>query len=423
MENRSGQTVARPQTKPRFRQPGRLAIFSSLKHHNFRYLWVGTFFASAGDWIQQVTLGWLIYELTDSALLVGTLQAARMLPTLVVAPISGVFSDRMDRRKLLMASQVYLACMALGLALLIKFGHVQVWHLFAFTTLTGMGFAMNNPLRQALVANTVPREGLSNAVALNSMAFNINRVLGPGVAGLLIGLFGPGNNFLIQSVCYVGAAAMVFPIRLETQHLSGRQGSSPMSDLREGLAYVFHERTILALVLMATIPWLTLMPFTTGLLPVFSKDVLHQGPQGLGLLFSLFGIGGMLGTLIIASLGTRSGVIQVLAGACSGLALIGVSRSTSMAVALPLLVVEGIGQMVFFVINNTVLQTIIPDSMRGRVSSIYMLSLGIAPLGSVIAGIVALRFGAPTAMLIGGGLTAGFMLLVGLRLQVFRRAA
>ena len=367
-----------------------------------------------------MTLGWLVYDMTGNALLVGALQATRAIPFVVVGPISGVLGDRMDRRKLLIANQCFLATLALVLAGLIVTETVQVWHLFAFTALMACGFAMNNPLRQALTANTVPRSELANAVALNSAAFNINRILGPAVGGLLIAFMGPGMNFLVQAVCYLVVAMMAFPMRLEWQDIASKKRASPFSEFREGLRYVVREQKTLALILLAFIPALLIMPFTTGMMPVFAKDVLDEGPGGLGLLLSMFGVGGLCGTLMVATIGSRarSGYLQLIAGVASGGALVAVSLSTSLWMAMVFLAAEGAFQMMYNAINNTTLQTTVPDSLRGRVSSIYLMNQGMVPLGGFFAGSVAHAYGSPLAMLLGGSIGAGCVLLAVLTFKV-----
>ena len=169
---------------------------------------------SAGNWIQQVTLGWLAYDMTQSAFMVGAIMGTRSIPFLVSGPIGGVLGDRMDRKKILLSTQVALGTLALTLAIILATGQAQVWHLFAFTFLSGTAWAFMNPVRTALVATVVPKEDLMNAIALNSAAFNINRALGPAAGGLLIAYFGPATNFFLQSTMYLGVFASILPLRV-----------------------------------------------------------------------------------------------------------------------------------------------------------------------------------------------------------------
>ena len=208
----------------------------------------------------------------------------------------------MDRRRLLISTQIMLALLALAFAFLILFDLLRVWHFFVFTFLSGIGWAVNHPVRQALVANTVPRHELLNAVVLITSAFNVNRVIGPAVGGLLIAFFGPGNNFLLQAVCFAMVVVVVLPMRVQQQNEEERSRRvSTLSSFREGIDYVLKEQTILALILLTIIPSIFLMPFTTGLMPVFAKDVLGVGPDGLGILYSGFGAGALLGPMILVS--------------------------------------------------------------------------------------------------------------------------
>ena len=396
--------------------------FSSLKYRNFRFLWGGTLFASAGNWIQQITLGWLVYDMTGNAFLVGTLLGTRSIPFLLIGPIGGVIADRMDRRKLLLANQFFLGSIALVFAFIVAWGQVQVWHLFVFTFLSGAGWSFNNPVRQALVANSVPRKDLMNAIALNSMGFNINRILGPTFGGLLIAFFGPATNFFIQAGCYLGVTLMVLPIRIQQQEVSTNNKVPMMTNFMEGLKYVSKEQTTLALILVALIPAIFIMPFTSGLMPVFSEEVLQAGPDGLGLLLSAFGVGGLTGAFTLASVGNfrHKGVLLLTAAASAGLLMIVFSRTTWMPLSMISLVALGAAHMAYMTTNNTIIQTITPDEFRGRVMSLYMLDHGFIPLGGLVAGTLAQFYGSPTAILFGGVLTFLLILLVGIKFRTIR---
>lgn len=405
--------------------PRRFQTFSSLRYRNFRYLWTSTLFASAGNWIQQVTLGWLVYDMTGSPFLVGTLQGVRAFPFLFAGPLGGVIADRVDRRKLLMINQAYLAILGLGFAFDLALHQVQVWHLFAFTFLGGIGWALNNPVRQALVANSVPRESLMNAIALNSMAFNINRVIGPAAGGLLIAFFGPATNFFIQAVAYTGVFIMVLPINIPRKDFSGTSRHSMASNMVEGFKYVVRDQLIMALILVALIPSLLIMPFTSGLMPVFSEEVLHAGPEGLGLLLSAFGFGGLVGALALATMGSvrRKGMVLLGAAVFAGLAMVAFSQTRWLPLSLAALVGVGAAHMMYMTSNNTILQTITPDEFRGRVMSLYMLDHGFVPLGGLMAGTLAQLYGSPVAILAGGAAMATLILVVGVwfpRLRTLR---
>ncbi len=404
--------------------PGRFRTFSSLRHRDYRYLWASSFFSAAGDWIQQLTMGWLMYELTRDPFLVGALAASRSIPFLFVGPISGVLSDRMDRRKLLMANQFFLAASASVLATLVVGEWVHPWHLFFFNVLNGAGFAFSTPLRQALIPQVVPRSEFTNAIALNSTAININRVTGPALGGIFIAAFGAGTNYAVQAGCYIAVALMVLQVRVESKPAPKPVAArpSPLSDMREGFAYVLHNRRLSAVILLSFIPSIFMMPFATSLMPVFSKEVLDFGPEGLGMLSAMMGAGGLTGTLIVATLSrtTGSDIQQVLAALSAGVCLIIFSQTDAAGLAIPFLIGMGIGQMVFITTNNTVVHSLVSDELRGRVLSLYLLNLGLGPIGGFMAGALADRLDAPTAMLIGGCTTIGLVLLIAVRFRMAR---
>lgn len=397
--------------------------FAALRHRDYRYLWISSFFYSAAEWVQVVTLGWLIYEITHSPFQVGALGAMRTLPFLVIGPAGGVIGDRMDRRTLLILNQVFVAAAALTLAILVGTGRIEVWHLYVLSLLTGTGFAFSAPLRHALVVNTVPRADVQNAVALNAMAMNITRVLGPAVGGLMITVFGAATNFFIQAACYTVVGFMAFMIRVRYQPGAAAK-TSPVADLKEGLAYVLSRRRLAAVILLAFIPGFFQMAFTVGLLPVFAKDVLGQESSGLGFLLAMVGVGGVAGTLIVATMGrkTKGDVFQVLAGIGGGVAIIATGLTANFVLAVAFLVAGGIAQMVFISMNTAVIQTISPDALRGRVMSLYLLNLGMTPLGAFAAGALADVFNVSVAMVVGGAATIVLVLVVALRFGMTRAA-
>ena len=201
-------------------------IFAALHHRDYRLLWTGTLFMSAGQWIQQVTLGWLVYDLTGSSVLLGALNGLRALPFLIVGPISGVAADRMDRRKLLLVIQGLLLVSAFIMGLLVLSGDHEVWHIFVFSTITASIWAVNQPLRQTLVSNVVPPKDLMNAVALASLGFNMTKVLGPALGGVLIAYFGPSGNFFVQSAAYVCVLLAIYAMHVPASGAIARHDSA-----------------------------------------------------------------------------------------------------------------------------------------------------------------------------------------------------
>jgi len=391
----------------------KIHTFTSLKYHDFRYLITSTFFTSAGNWIQQVTLGWLAYEYTGSAFLTGAVTGIRALPFLFMGPIAGVITDRVNRKTLLIVVHLLLSVLGLSFALLIASGHLQTWHIFVFSMLSGAGWASGNPVRQALVATLVPQKDLMNAIALNSAAFNITRMLGPAVGGLLIVMVGPSTNFFIQAISFFLVTLIVIPIKIPTDNIVESSKHTFSEDFIEGVRYVIQEKTTFALVLLALIPSIFMMPFTQSLMPVFAKDILKVDANGLGLILSAMGIGAFVGTLTLASLGnvTNKGKMLFIIGIFAGLSLIIFSQTKLLIFSILVISLQGAFQMIYHSTNNTIIQTITPNAMRGRVMSIYMLDHGLMPIGALIAGGIAQFYGADIAILIGGIITFTLFIL------------
>ena len=400
----------------------RLRTFSSLRHRDFRYLWTGTLLMSAGQWIQQLTLGWLLYDITGSSVLLGALNGLRALPFLVSSPIAGVAADRMDRRGLMLKTQYVLVATAIIMGTLVASRLVQVWHLFLFTLITGIAWSFNEPVRQSLVPNVVPKNDLINAVALNSAGFNLNKVFGPALGGLLIAAFGPAGNFFVQSVAYAGVLMTIHSMRVPPTPVEARR-SSVLANLKEGLSYVWSTPTVLALMAADMVPRIFAVPYQ-ALMPVFQKDVLGVGPEGLGMLMAAPGVGAVLATLLLASIAhsfRRKGLL-ILGGLIAlGIFLIIFSRTTSFPLAIAALVAVGGCQVMFMATTNTMVQIIVPDALRGRVMSLYMLDRGFMPAGSMLAGVTAHFIGAPATVSFMGLIVIILAVLLAWRVPIIRR--
>ncbi|MGH7770679.1 MAG: MFS transporter [Candidatus Binatia bacterium] len=394
----------------------RLRTFSSLRYQDFRYLWTGTLFMSGGQWIQQVTLGWLLYDLTGSSVLLGALNGLRMLPFLVSGPLAGVAADRMDRRKLMLNAEYVLVLATLGMGGVVASGLLQVWHLFLFTLITGIAWSFNEPVRQSLIPNVVPKEELMNAVALNSAGFNLNKVIGPALGGLLIALFGAAGNFFVQGVAYMGVLVTIYLMRVPATPDQARK-TTIFANLKEGLEYVWSTPVVFALMMTDLIPRLIVVPYQ-ALMPIFQKDVLKVGPEGLGVLMAAPGIGAVLTVLLLASIAhsfRRKGFLLLGALSFLGIFLILFSLTTSFPLAILMLVGVGGFQILFMATTNALLQMIIPDELRGRVMSLYMLDRGLIPAGSMLAGVSAHVIGAPATVA-----WMGFLVIVLAALMIWR---
>ncbi len=400
----------------------KLHTFSSLRHPDYRYLWTGTMLMGAGQWIQQVTLGWLLYELTSSSVLLGALNGLRALPFLVAGPIAGVAADRMDRQRLMLGSQYLLVATALGMGMVVASGLVQVWHIFLFTLITGIAWSFNEPVRQSLVPNVVPKEDLMNAIALNSAGFNLTKIIGPALGGILIALFGAAGNFFVQSAAYMGVLVMVYLMHVPPTPEEARR-SSAMANLKEGFSYVWSTPAVLALMMTAYVPRVFAVPYQT-LMPVFQKDVLGVGPEGLGMLMAAPGVGAVLAVLTLASVASRlkrQGLLLLVSLILLGIFLILFSRISSFPLALLVLVAVGAFQVLFMATTNTMLQIIVPDELRGRVMSLYMLDRGLMPAGALFAGVTAHFVGAPATVSMMGAIVIVLALVVAWRVPLIRR--
>jgi MFS family permease len=381
------------------------STFSSLRHGNFRLLWFTSLVNACANWLQQVTLGWLAYDLTGSPLIAGLVFGIRAMPSLIIGPIGGVLGDRFERKRGLQINSCFMAVTALGFALLLTFGHVQTWHILLFTFLQGTGQAMVNPVRQALVSNTVPRSDLMNAIALNSLAQTSMRVVGPAIAGVFIALAGPALNFGLQSAGYVIVFLMVIPLKAPYTDLpERRKGTSLTSSFFEGIAYVRTQPTLLGLILLALVPTLFTTPINLGLLPVFARDALHVDSAALGLLYACQGVGAVIGSLALASLGNsrHKGLLLSGAACCLTVTITLYSQITLFVMAIPLLALGTCCFMTYNTMNQTIIQTITPDSYRGRVMGLHMMNNGLAPLGAFIFGTLAELFGIRVSILIAG---------------------
>jgi MFS transporter, DHA1 family, staphyloferrin A biosynthesis exporter len=379
----------------------RIGTFSSLGVRDYRFLLMGTTLSNAAQWIQQVTLGWLVYDLTASGTILGSMNLVRSVATVGLAPVSGVLIDRIDRRRLMLAVNAWLMGISLVLSMALLSGRIEVWYLFVFTFCGGIAQAIDMPLRQTAAFLLVPRAMVPNAVALIQTGWSLMRSLGPGIGGFLILWFGPGGNFLVQATAYALIMVTIWRIRFPATASASRRGGG-LQFLKEGLRYVAKERTTRTFVMMGWILPLLIIPNFSALPPIYAKDVFAGGPQVLGFLMSAVGVGGIIGGLVTASLGKleRRGVVQLTALLLTSLSLIGFALSAELWQALAMLAFSGFFEMIFLTTNQTLLQLSIPDELRGRVTSVASLNMGLAPLGAFVAGVGADLVGPSTITIV-----------------------
>lgn len=404
------------------RPRARFQTFASLRHLDYRYLWTGTLMMSAGQWVQQVTLGWLLYDLTGNSMLLGALNGLRAVPFLVTGPMAGVAADRMDRRKLLLRTQWVLIVTAVAMGTLAASPFLHVSHIFVFTLITGVAWSFTEPVRQSMIPSVVPKTDLVNAIALNSGGFNLMKVIGPAIGGALIALFGVAGNFFVQSVAYVGVLIMIYLMHIPPTPPEARRASA-VANLKEGFAYVWSNPAVLALLTLAYVPRVFAVPYQT-LMPVFQKDVLRVGPEGLGMLMAAPGVGAVIAVLTLATLANRlkrQGLFLVASIVVLGFFLILFATIRSFPFALVTLVIAGAFQMFFLASTATILQLIVPDQLRGRVMSLYMLDRGFMPVGALFAGVTAHFIGAPSTVATMGAIVIVLALIVAWLVPAIRR--
>ncbi len=377
--------------------------FRTLRSRNFRLFLLGQLLSLSGSWAQQVAVGWLVYRLTQSPLLLGVVGFSSQFPSLLSTPVAGVWADRFDRQRILIACQTGMMIQATLLAVLVLTGSVTVWHVIALSVCLALLQGIEIPTRQSFFVELVEdRADLPNAIALNSSTFNASRLVGPAAAGLLISKIGEGGVFVLNAVSFstVIAALLMMDVARRPQAAS----SQPMlAVLREGVSYAWRSQPIRALLSLVAVVSFFGIPFNV-LLPIFARDVFGGGPDTLGFLVPATGLGALVGALYLAGRRSVRGLGRVIACAATTFAasLVVLGALDRTLPALALLFVTGAGLLVMLASTNTVLQTIVENDKRGRVMSLYTMSfLGTIPLGSLLAGYSAARLGASLTVTLG----------------------
>jgi MFS family permease len=361
---------------------------AALRTSNFLWFFAGTTLINAAHWIQQVTLSWLVYDLTSSGALLGTLNLVRSIATVGLAPVAGVIIDRFPRRKLLYATSLWLAAICLGFGLVLLGYPTLVWPLFLFSFLGGIGLALCTPLRETIVFSIVPLPSAPRAVALIQTGWAVMRSIGPAIGGFLILWVGPAGNFFAQAGAYALVSLTILKLHLP-QDRQARGSAKASSSFREGWDYIASNRTTQAFLLMSAVLPLFIIPNFGALPPIYAKDVFSGGPDTLGALLSAIGIGGIAGGLVTVSLERmdRRGLLQLGSLLFTSLSLIGVAFSTELWMALLGMVFAGFFEMIYLTTNQTLLQISIPEALRGRVTGIISLRAGLFPVGAFIGGV------------------------------------
>jgi MFS family permease len=399
-------------------------MLRALGHRNYRLFFSGQSVSLIGTWMTRIATSWLVYRLTGSALLLGVVGFAGQIPSFILAPFAGVLVDRWNRHRLLVATQVLAMLQSLALAILAFTDLINVHYIIWLSVFQGLINAFDMPVRQAFVVEMIERrEDLPNAIALNSSMVNATRLLGPSIGGVIIAAVGEGWCFMIDAISYIAVIASLLAMKVTPRMTEQLREVNMLRQLREGFAYAARFAPIRNVLLLLALVSLVGMPYTV-LMPVFADDVLHGGPNTLGMLMAASGVGALVGALFLAARKSVLGLgtLIPLTAAAFGVGLIAFSFSGVLWLSLALMVVTGLGFMVQMAASNTVLQTIVDEDKRGRVMSFYTMAfMGTAPFGSLLAGSVADRIGAPHTLMFGGiGCIAG-ALWFALSLPALRR--
>ena len=376
----------------------------ALRHRNFRLFFGGQTISLIGTWMTRVATGWLVYRLTGSALLLGTVSFAGQIPTFLLAPFAGVWVDRLDRRQVLLWTQALSMVQSLALAAMTLSGTITIHWLLALSVMQGMINAFDMPGRQSFMVKMVDdRRDLQNAIAINSSMVNMARLVGPSLAGMLIAVSSEGWCFLIDGISYMAVIASLVMMRLH-EPVVKRAPSSTLSELKAGWTYVSEFVPIRTILLLFAVLSLMGMPFVV-LMPIFAARVLHGGPHTLGFLMGAMGLGALISALSLAARKTVLGLVTMIpiSAAVFGVGLIGFGLSHVFWLSMVMVLVAGMGMMQGMAASNTVIQTIVTEDKRGRVMSYYTMAfMGMAPFGSLLAGTMAHNFGAPMTVMVNG---------------------
>jgi MFS family permease len=375
----------------------------ALTHRDYRLFWLGQLLSRIGTWMQSVGQAWLVLELTGSPFRLGLISTLQFAPVLAFSFVAGVISDRMAKRRLIMATQIAMMLQAFALAALVWSGHIAYWHVAVLAAVYGVANAIDMPARQSYVIELTGKEDLMSAIALNSAVFNSARVVGPAVAGILIGAYGVGTAFFINAISFVAVLAALAAMRIEGAPHPGAR-ATVREEVLEGVRYAARTPAITLVLGLLLFVSLFVINFNV-VVPLLARDVLHQGAHGYGLLMSALGVGAVLGALGVASAGLRrpSMRLVLIAAVVASLGVTALSLVRSVTLAAAVLVVTGLAQIVFTSSVNSTIQVTVPDGMRGRMMSLYVfVFVGVTPFGAFLMGALAESVGIATACGIGG---------------------
>ena len=382
-------------------------MFRALSHRNFRLFWIGAFLSNVGTWMQAVAQGWLVLQLTNSAFWLGLDAFMATAPGFVFTLVGGVFADLIDRRRLLLFTQVVAGIAALGLAALVATGVINRWMVLGFSFVTGCCMALASPSYLAMTYDLVGREDLANAIAMNSTQFQLSRVVGPALAGVAFRVFGLAGCFFANGISFVAVVAALWMVRSDRPSSAAHPVSDRRAlwrDLLEGVSYVRNRPRVSSLLVLSAVNSFFGAPYFS-MVPIYARDIFHLGETGLALMMGTAGAGAFFGALLIAYLGDfrRKGWFVLGGATMFGLCITGFALSSRLNLSLLFLFGLGFALVVSVALTNTLLQKLVTDQMRGRVMSMFLLSfIGTMPIGNILAGTLSNQFGPQRVLAIGG---------------------
>jgi MFS family permease len=390
--------------------------YPALGSPDFRRFLFASTILTIGSFMQQTAQGWLVLELTNSEALLGLAGAVATFPILILAAFAGVFVDRMDRKKLLVAANLANAVFALTLAALVTSGIVEYWHVLALAFLAGIGLTIQMPAAQAVLSSIVQRTAIGNAVALNSAQYNMLRIVAPAIAGLFIAAGSLALGFWINAIAMALVAVLNASLRIPRERHAEIVRPAMLTELRDGIRFVAANRVLATIVLLPGVPALLVLNYIT-FFPIYARDILGIGAAGYGLLTGAIGVGAVVGALSIATLRPSGGSGRLVLGglAIVGLALATFAVSRSLVLSMIALAFLGTFQVSFYSTTNTLIQVLVPSRLRGRVLSLYLLtSIGLIPIGNLVSGAIAEHVGIEAVLAAGGLITVAIVAFVAL---------
>ncbi|HXF52153.1 MAG TPA: MFS transporter [Dehalococcoidia bacterium] len=398
------------------------ATFSSLRYRDYRFLWLGQLGHSASLWMEQIVRPVLILQLTDSALMVGLVVAARMTPMLLFGLLAGVAADRFDRKRILLTTQSVTMSIHFLMAFLVLSDAIQPWHVFVTTFVSGTSMAFNQPARQSLIPKLVPKEALLNAVALNTAGLNTMRVLGPSVAGVLL-LSGVGPVYLLNGALIGAVMAVTVAMRVPFEPRAPETQASWLGDLKESFAFLGKNSAVLSVVGPALILFVFGFPYQSVFVPLFAKKVLDLGDSGVGALVACTGAGAIIGSLVMASQTElrRRGMLLLAFLALFSAGLLVFSRSSILALSVVALMATASMSTSYMALTNSLLLELSPPELHGRVMSLMSLDRGLVPLGATIAGALASTLGPQDGLMVMALVCLGLTALTAMSAPAIRR--